>query len=181
MICIFHYFLYNSSLFQAQAVTLTVAQAFKVALDLWEDAQEGEFIELHMWHHGSSMKYIFSWSDICNQLNLSGNSFKKSFTKWSSQNPHCAINTMGILLCFIACLQTEARRQRPAALVLQITVRQKQQKHSVFQQVTSANHKRDTCMYVNFITNVRVEQPFWWWWIFSTSVTHLKWFQPLKY
>lgn len=30
---------------QAQAVTLTVAQAFKVALDLWELAQEGEFIE----------------------------------------------------------------------------------------------------------------------------------------
>lgn len=30
---------------QAQAVTLTVAQAFKVALDLWEIAQEGEFIE----------------------------------------------------------------------------------------------------------------------------------------
>lgn len=28
---------------QAQAVTLTVAQAFKVALDLWEIAQEGEF------------------------------------------------------------------------------------------------------------------------------------------
>lgn len=27
---------------QAQAVTLTVAQAFKVALDLWEIAQEGE-------------------------------------------------------------------------------------------------------------------------------------------
>lgn len=27
---------------QAQAVTLTVAQAFKVALDLWEVAQEGE-------------------------------------------------------------------------------------------------------------------------------------------
>lgn len=26
---------------QAQAVTLTVAQAFKVALDLWEIAQEG--------------------------------------------------------------------------------------------------------------------------------------------
>lgn len=26
---------------QAQAVTLTVAQAFKVALDLWEVAQEG--------------------------------------------------------------------------------------------------------------------------------------------
>lgn len=31
--------------FQAQAVTLTVAQAFKVALDLWEIAQEGEFID----------------------------------------------------------------------------------------------------------------------------------------
>lgn len=31
--------------FQAQAVTLTVAQAFKVALDLWEIAQEGEFTE----------------------------------------------------------------------------------------------------------------------------------------
>lgn len=30
---------------QAQAVTLTVAQAFKVALDLWEIAQEGEFAE----------------------------------------------------------------------------------------------------------------------------------------
>lgn len=30
---------------QAQAVTLTVAQAFKVALDLWEIAQEGEFTE----------------------------------------------------------------------------------------------------------------------------------------
>ncbi len=30
---------------QAQAVTLTVAQAFKVALDLWEIAQEGEFPE----------------------------------------------------------------------------------------------------------------------------------------
>lgn len=30
---------------QAQAVTLTVAQAFKVALDLWEIAQEGEFVE----------------------------------------------------------------------------------------------------------------------------------------
>lgn len=30
---------------QAQAVTLTVAQAFKVALDLWEIAQEGEDIE----------------------------------------------------------------------------------------------------------------------------------------
>lgn len=30
---------------QAQAVTLTVAQAFKVALDLWEVAQEGERIE----------------------------------------------------------------------------------------------------------------------------------------
>ena len=30
---------------QAQAVTLTVAQAFKVALDLWEVAQEGEFTE----------------------------------------------------------------------------------------------------------------------------------------
>lgn len=29
---------------QAQAVTLTVAQAFKVALDHWEMAQEGEFI-----------------------------------------------------------------------------------------------------------------------------------------
>lgn len=29
---------------QAQAVTLTVAQAFKVALDLWEIAQEGESI-----------------------------------------------------------------------------------------------------------------------------------------
>uniref|UniRef100_A0A3Q3MZ29 Si:dkey-71h2.2 n=1 Tax=Mastacembelus armatus TaxID=205130 RepID=A0A3Q3MZ29_9TELE len=29
----------------AQAVTLTVAQAFKVALDLWEIAQEGEFTE----------------------------------------------------------------------------------------------------------------------------------------
>lgn len=28
---------------QAQAVTLTVAQAFKIALDLWEIAQEGEF------------------------------------------------------------------------------------------------------------------------------------------
>lgn len=27
---------------QAQAVTLTVAQAFKVALDMWEIAQEGE-------------------------------------------------------------------------------------------------------------------------------------------
>lgn len=27
---------------QAQAVTLTVAQAFKVALDLWEVAQEGK-------------------------------------------------------------------------------------------------------------------------------------------
>jgi len=27
---------------QAQAVTLTVAQAFKVALDLWEIAQEGK-------------------------------------------------------------------------------------------------------------------------------------------
>lgn len=33
--------------FQAQAVTLTVAQAFKVALDLWEIAQEGEFTELN--------------------------------------------------------------------------------------------------------------------------------------
>lgn len=32
-------------LVQAQAVTLTVAQAFKVALDLWEVAQEGEFVE----------------------------------------------------------------------------------------------------------------------------------------
>lgn len=31
--------------FQAQAVTLTVAQAFKVALDLWEIAQEGKFPE----------------------------------------------------------------------------------------------------------------------------------------
>ena len=30
---------------QAQAVTLTVAQAFKVALDLWEIAQEGESTE----------------------------------------------------------------------------------------------------------------------------------------
>lgn len=29
---------------QAQAVTLTVAQAFKVALDLWEMAQEGELL-----------------------------------------------------------------------------------------------------------------------------------------
>lgn len=29
---------------QAQAVTLTVAQAFKVALDLWEIAQEGESV-----------------------------------------------------------------------------------------------------------------------------------------
>uniref|UniRef100_A0A3B4UJA8 Si:dkey-71h2.2 n=1 Tax=Seriola dumerili TaxID=41447 RepID=A0A3B4UJA8_SERDU len=29
----------------AQAVTLTVAQAFKVALDLWEIAQEGEFTD----------------------------------------------------------------------------------------------------------------------------------------
>lgn len=28
---------------QAQAVTLTVAQAFKVALDLWEIAQESKF------------------------------------------------------------------------------------------------------------------------------------------
>lgn len=34
-----------SPLLQAQAVTLTVAQAFKVALDLWEIAQEGEFTE----------------------------------------------------------------------------------------------------------------------------------------
>lgn len=33
---------------QAQAVTLTVAQAFKVALDLWEIAQEGvSVITLH--------------------------------------------------------------------------------------------------------------------------------------
>lgn len=29
---------------QAQAVTLTVAQAFKVALDLWEVAQEGRLL-----------------------------------------------------------------------------------------------------------------------------------------
>lgn len=29
---------------QAQAVTLTVAQAFKVALDLWEVAQEGQSV-----------------------------------------------------------------------------------------------------------------------------------------
>lgn len=29
---------------QAQAVTLTVAQAFKVALDMWEIAQEGEVL-----------------------------------------------------------------------------------------------------------------------------------------
>lgn len=32
---------------QAQAVTLTVAQAFKVALDLWEVAQEGQCVFLH--------------------------------------------------------------------------------------------------------------------------------------
>lgn len=35
--------LINQLILQAQAVTLTVAQAFKVALDLWEVAQEGEF------------------------------------------------------------------------------------------------------------------------------------------
>lgn len=40
---ILYYFPFFS--LQAQAVTLTVAQAFKVALDLWELAQEGEFIE----------------------------------------------------------------------------------------------------------------------------------------
>lgn len=42
----FHTFTVNFHLFfflQAQAVTLTVAQAFKVALDMWEIAQEGKF------------------------------------------------------------------------------------------------------------------------------------------
>lgn len=38
--CVFLSFFFS---LQAQAVTLTVAQAFKVALDLWEIAQEGEF------------------------------------------------------------------------------------------------------------------------------------------
>lgn len=44
----FHYCIILHILFslQAQAVTLTVAQAFKVALDLWEIAQEGEFTDL---------------------------------------------------------------------------------------------------------------------------------------
>lgn len=40
-----HYCVFPISCLQAQAVTLTVAQAFKVALDLWEIAQEGEFTE----------------------------------------------------------------------------------------------------------------------------------------
>lgn len=42
--CFIAVFFLPSSL-QAQAVTLTVAQAFKVALDLWEIAQEGEFTQ----------------------------------------------------------------------------------------------------------------------------------------
>uniref|UniRef100_A0A665UZI2 Si:dkey-71h2.2 n=1 Tax=Echeneis naucrates TaxID=173247 RepID=A0A665UZI2_ECHNA len=60
----------------AQAVTLTVAQAFKVALDLWEIAQEGEFthrgelmvllvdapLSLHCWflYVSSYLVYHFS-------------------------------------------------------------------------------------------------------------------------
>lgn len=43
---------------QAQAVTLTVAQAFKVALDLWEVAQEGEFIEWR-WQQADWLKASF--------------------------------------------------------------------------------------------------------------------------
>lgn len=45
LIGLFHYYSLFAFLFplQAQAVTLTVAQAFKIALDLWEIAQEGEF------------------------------------------------------------------------------------------------------------------------------------------
>lgn len=45
---IINHILFSSGFFtvlsplQAQAVTLTVAQAFKVALDLWEIAQEGK-------------------------------------------------------------------------------------------------------------------------------------------
>lgn len=43
---------------QAQAVTLTVAQAFKVALDLWEIAQEGELTE----QRESFKERWFSWT-----------------------------------------------------------------------------------------------------------------------
>lgn len=42
---------------QAQAVTLTVAQAFKVALDMWEIAQEGEVL-CHVWLFRLYMAHI---------------------------------------------------------------------------------------------------------------------------
>lgn len=36
-----------TSCFQAQAVTLTVAQAFKVAFEFWQVSKEGETLHLH--------------------------------------------------------------------------------------------------------------------------------------
>lgn len=123
---------------QAQAVTLTVAQAFKVALDLWENAQEGE-------------------SDLY---------FSEYFQKKSIHNlcglciPRCAVfvpDCQDLLLLFadvnvhffFLCLQIRARRPDLVVLVLPVTDRQKPPKRSVSQQVGSSASKTPTCLTLN--------------------------------